>query len=106
MATVSVCFSISWEDDEDLSGFIANKEETLLGDWADCSSNGESAANDICANLFDHNLWDDCFGGDATSERVQVEIHSPPSIAGLYEVDLERVVKASATLRRKSKEAA
>lgn len=90
---------IVWSADSD-GIFIAKRHTTLLlGSWADCESNGETAVNDICDDFFTARIWEEWIGMDDDSWTINVEIHSPSSIAGIYEVELERVTKSSARKR-------
>jgi hypothetical protein len=84
--------------------YVAKRHTTLLPPWCDCTDNAESAVNTICRDFFRPDIWEEWIGLDDSDWTVQVEIHSPPSIAGLYEVELERVTEARSR-RLKSKAA-
>lgn len=86
---------IIWSADCD-GVFIAKRHTTLLPPWADCALNAESVASEICQNFFTDEVWRQWIGNDDTRWTIDLEIHSPASIAGNYEVELERVTKAQA----------
>lgn len=94
--TVDIEWSASLEGG--IPGGFAYRQTTILsGDWADCEGNAESAVKDVVEDFFAYSeYWRDWFGDDDDSAHILVCIHSPPSIAGEYTVDLERVIKASA----------
>lgn len=95
--TVSICWTAAHEDDTEFDNPFASKHETILrGEWADCSENGEAAVRDVMEDYFGEIEWNDQFADDWNSGAVVVEIHSPPSIAGRYAVDLEKIVRAHA----------
>lgn len=71
----------------------------LLGGWADCEANAEAAVGDVVTNWFDDKEWDRWFP-EQTRGTIVVEICEPTSIAGKYDVDLERVTKAHVTALR------
>ena len=91
---ISVNFSAFLEDEEEP---FFKEEEFLAQDWADCSANAEALASDIGESLISPDNWPDMFGDDENSASIIIVIHSPETVAGWYKVDLERVVKASAT---------
>lgn len=97
MTTVDIEWSASHEYGD--MGGVADKQTTILsGAWADCEANAESAVNDIVEDFFRCDReWREEFGDDDDSDRILVCVYSPPSIAGEYRVDLERVIKARAT---------
>lgn len=92
---VSVFWSATFEDSEN-NGGIASNVETLMPPWVDSESNGEDAVDYICEHYFDHEIWDQEFGIDDEAVTIRFELHKPPSIAGTYSVDLDRVTKARA----------
>jgi len=90
----------AWHQDAREDGrapFVAHWD-CILPSWADCEGNAQSVVNDICADFFTDEVWQQEFGLEDCSAEIEVEIHSPSSIAGRYIVDLERVTKASARL--------
>lgn len=54
----------------------------------------------------DDEAWARLFGDDDVRASVIVEVHEPPQIAGRYEVDLSRQVKAHAVRIKANEEAA
>jgi hypothetical protein len=85
------------EDGQD----IVLNQMNECGEWVNCSENGEAAVREIIQNHFIYttDLWEDCVGADSYMEAV-VTVHSPQSIAGVYCVDLHKVIQAS--VRKKS----
>lgn len=75
---------------------IVTDWSTELQPWAEVATNGERAAEVVLEHYFGTSEWEKQFGADADTWMVHVVIHSPPAIAGRYEVDLERVTKARA----------
>lgn len=90
---------VVWSADCD-GVYVAKRHTTLLPPWAGIEDNAETVAKMICEDFFDARVWDEWIGYD-NSWSVQVELHSPPSIAGLYDVDLDRVTKATAYRRKR-----
>ena len=72
----------------------AQRWDTILPPWAE--TDGESAVNAAVEAFFDVETWDEWFGLDESDTRVMVTVESPASIAGTYEVRLERVTQAHA----------
>lgn len=70
--------------------------ETLLPEWATVSSNAAAAAAYICADYFNTQTWEACFGPGYDSRHVYLTIFDPATIAGKFELDLERVTRAKA----------
>ena len=93
---ISIIWSATVEDDADFVGAFAKKHEYLAPDWADSEGNADSAVQDLIERWFGSDEWVELFGEDDDSATILVEIDSPPSIAGRYRVDLDRVVKARA----------
>lgn len=93
MSLIDVIWSADYE-----GCFIAKRNTTLLPPWADSVLNGESAVQNICQDFFTSAVWEEWIGDDP-DWTITLEIHTPPSIAGSYEVELERVTKASAKRR-------
>lgn len=78
-----------------------NQTAILFGYWADDENNEyrerHSAAEAVAEDYFDTFTWEEWFGED-DSAIVRVVITSPESAAGTYEVEMERVIKATAKL--------
>lgn len=73
------------------------ERESTLGLFPPTQEEGPQAVESSITCFFDYDdeQWAELFGDD-TSATVIVEVHEPQQIAGLYEVDLERKVTASA----------
>lgn len=77
---------------------IAKSQETLLyGFWAGVEGGGPDAARAVAEDYFDTATWSEWFGEDDEA-TVRIIITHPGPAAGTYEVDMERVVKATAKL--------
>lgn len=76
---------------------IARDKTAIMPSWADCEGNAESVVNDICEDFFTDALWLE-FAGDDIGDGldVVVRVTAPPSIAGDYQVGLDRPIKARA----------
>lgn len=90
---IDVVWSCYPDDGEEPLTF---RHTTMLEEWADSSSNACSVASEIAADFFNNaGVFGDNFG-DSDSGNVLIEIHEPSSIAGKYDVDLERSIMARA----------
>src|SRR4051812_9150549 len=69
---------------------------TILPAWAGLAVNAETAAETVAQDFFDASIWQQFVGADDNDFSVTVEIHAPEEIAGIYEVELERVTRAKA----------
>lgn len=86
-------FSISMPGD----GAPMVERTSTLGLFPPTSEEGAQAVESSMECFFeDDDEWHHLFGNDETSAMVIVEVHEPPQIAGMYEVELERKVTASA----------
>jgi hypothetical protein len=73
---------------------IAENQETLLyGFWAGVEGNGSDAAKGVAEDYFDTATWAEWFGDD-DGATVRIAISHPEAAAGVYEVEMERTVKA------------
>lgn len=98
MSTVTIRWSATHEEDVGFENpFAVDMDTILFGSWADCPDNGDGAVKDCLEDYFDEYVWLEEFGNNDTQGTVLVEVQLPLSIAGRYEVNLERVVKAHAT---------
>lgn len=93
---------IVWDASQD-GVFIINKMTTIMPSWAGCAGNAEAAVKDICEDYFTMEVWGDMVGlDDDCWNDIDVEVYSPSEIAGIYNVDLELKITASACLKPKN----
>ncbi len=82
---------------EDEEKPFALRHTTMMGEWADCSSNAESVASDIAVDFFDNGGQYGDFFGDSDGAAIVLEIHSPASVSGKYSVYIVKSISARAT---------
>jgi hypothetical protein len=95
--SVDVVWSATNEDDEDFARPEIKRNLYLAPPWADCESNGEAVAQDLAEDWLRPHVWVQLIGDDDWDANVLIRIHAPPSIAGTYRVECERVIKACAS---------
>lgn len=91
-----VMIEVKWSmtDTEDPFVPIATDRYTFLGDWARVESNAVAAAREIAEDFWrDDDMWSGHIGDDECGE-VRLVIASPSEIAGAYEIELTKVVRA------------
>lgn len=93
---IDVIWSAADCDDSDFAKPFVVRNTYLARSWADCEGNAEDAVQELFESWADDGWWEGYFGDCDTMGGVLVEIHEPPSIAGRYEVDLARPIKARA----------
>jgi hypothetical protein len=69
----------------------------LHGFWAGVEGGGEDAAKAVAEDYFHTATWSEWWGDDA-SATVRITITSPGPATGTYEVEMERLIKATAKL--------
>ncbi len=72
------------------------EQQAILDDWYD-EGHAEAAVNQICERYFsaDDAHWTERFGDDLSCE-ILVVVRLPQSLAGAYNVEIERVIRARA----------
>ena len=94
---VSVYFTIFAAEDPYYQ-ITDNEVETLPAFW---TLEGPACAAEVAEQYFiQGSRWDEWFGDD-DAVLVMIQIHEPKDAAGVYEVHIEKVLKASA---RKTKD--
>lgn len=94
MATTDVV----WDMSSDGVLVTKDKQTTILrGQYWD-TDGGCYAAQEIAEDYVRPSLWDEWIGPDDYEWVVEMEIYQPAALAGKYEVELRRIVKANARL--------
>lgn len=88
--------SIIWSAWYDGDKPLAVRNEFLGAPWMDCEGNASDAVKELSDTFWlgCDSLWT-TLAGDSDSFDVIVEVHSPLSIAGRYNVRLKKVIKSS-----------
>ncbi len=96
MASTDIRWSCTGPD-EPFSSIAENQLTIVYGCWAETEGYGSDAAKAVAEDYFDTSTWEEWFGEDDDA-RVRITITEPVSVKGTYDVDMERVVRATATL--------
>lgn len=101
MASTEVRWSATGAEDP-FAPIVPERRSTLSGPWANDIANAENAAEEVAEHYFSgdetfDDPWSDHFGDAAADATIRVIITEPPALAGTYEVELVRTIKATAT---------
>lgn len=93
---ITVTWSATDIESDKMGAIVANWKSEVQGNLAAEARDAEDYAQAVAECYFaQDNHWAENYGDDECT-TIKVEIHTPESIAGVFEVDLERTVKARA----------
>jgi hypothetical protein len=78
-----------------LSSFLTSKGPMRVTEPQITDDNIMPVIQNACENYFNHVVWDETFDPNATTVRVLVVVKAPEKVAGVYAVDLWRIVQAN-----------